>query len=45
MLAGSNNISKDNEVNLNEIIMFAASPGTIAMVITLLLFIIKNICH
>jgi multiple antibiotic resistance protein len=35
MLGGSNNNSNDKEVNLNEIIMFAASPGTIAMVITL----------
>ena len=35
MLAGSNNSSSSKKVNLNEIIMFAASPGTIAMVITL----------
>ena len=35
MLAGSNNSTNDKKVNLNEIIMFAASPGTIAMVITL----------
>jgi multiple antibiotic resistance protein len=35
MLAGSNNSSSSKKVNLNEIIMFAASPGTIAMVISL----------
>ena len=35
MLAGSNRNSNNKKVNLNEIIMFAASPGTIAMVITL----------
>ena len=35
MLAGSNNNSTDQKVSLSEIIMFAASPGTIAMVITL----------
>ena len=35
MLAGSNTNSNGKKANLNEIIMFAASPGTIAMVITL----------
>lgn len=35
MLAGSNSGANDKKVNLNEIIMFAASPGTITMVITL----------
>lgn len=35
MLAGSNNSSSDKKIDLNEIIMFAASPGTIAMVVTL----------
>jgi len=35
MLTGSNNSSNDKEVNLNEIILFAASPGTITMVVTL----------
>ena len=35
MLAASNNSSDKKAANLNEIIMFAASPGTIAMVLTL----------
>ena len=35
MLAGSNNGNNSNSASLNEIVMFAASPGTIAMVITL----------
>lgn len=35
MLAASDNSSNKKAANLNEIIMFAASPGTIAMVITL----------
>jgi multiple antibiotic resistance protein len=35
MLAASNNVPSANKVSSNDIILFAASPGTIAMVISL----------
>lgn len=35
MLAASNNVPSANKISSNDIILFAASPGTIAMVISL----------